>query len=80
MRVGLATAVVATLILGCYGVGDYRQAESPAVEYIDPENYRVDAENYSKYRAIYDFQPPDLTVNPYNEPRFKMPVISRAYV
>lgn len=76
----LATAVLATLVLGCYGVGDYRQAENPLVKYIDPEDYRVDPGAYPQYRAIRDFQPPDLTINPHNEPRFKMPLITRGYI
>lgn len=67
-------------ILGCYGMGDYRGAEDPSVKYIDPEDYRVEPRTYSKYRAIRDFQPPDLAANLDNEPRFKMPPISSAYI
>lgn len=69
----------AIFVLGCYGVGDYRQAENPSVKYIDPEEYRVDSKLYPKYRAIRDFQPPDLAPNPYNEARLRMPRITPAY-
>lgn len=68
------------LIVGCYGAGDYVQARNPTVRYIDPKDYRVDPNLYPKYRAIKDFQPPDVAPNPYNEPHLKMPRITKDYV
>lgn len=76
----LPALLLAVPLLGCYGVGDYRQAENPSVKYIDPEDHRVDIGAYSKYHAIRDFQPPDLFSNPHDEPHLKMPRITRDYV
>ena len=46
----------------------------------DPVSYRVNPDMYPKYRAIRDFQPPDILPNPHNESRLRMPRISADYV
>lgn len=77
----LISALLLTVsILGCYGLGDYRQSENASSKYIDPEDYKVEAAAYPRYHAIRDFQPPDLTANPHNEQRFRMPPILQSYV
>ena len=48
--------------------------------WVIPDDYRVDPNLYPKYRAIQDFQPPDLLPNPHNDPHLKMPVITTDYV
>jgi hypothetical protein len=48
--------------------------------WIVPDDYRVDPNLYPKYRAIRDFQPPDLFLNPHNESHLKMPYITTDYV
>lgn len=48
--------------------------------WIVPDDYRVDPNFYPKYRAVRDFQPPDLFFNPHNESHLKMPRITNDYV
>ena len=48
--------------------------------WIVPDDYQVDPNLYPKYRAIRDFQPPDLLPNPQNMPHLQRPRITTEYV
>lgn len=48
--------------------------------WVVPDDYRVDPNLHQKYRAIRDFQPPDLLPNPNNDAHLKMPLITTDYV
>lgn len=72
----VSLSMLLPLIVSCYGHSHYLQARNPSMSYGDPEDYRVDPSLYPKYRAVRDFQPPDMAVNPEKDPRLKMPRIT----
>lgn len=59
---------------------DYPAIGKDGTVWIVPDDYLVNPDQYPKYRAIRDFQPPDLFSNPRDEPHLKMPLITKDYV
>ncbi len=74
----VAMAVMLSLPVIC-SCGEYPSNGKDGAVWIVPDDYRVDPNLYPKYRAIRDFQPPDLLPNPNKEPYLKMPKITTDY-
>ncbi len=72
-------AVLLSLSAICACV-EYPSTGKDGVIWIVPDDYQVNPNLYLKYRAIRDFQPPDLLPNPNNSPHLKMPRITTDYV
>lgn len=75
--IGVAALCALPALCSC---GEYPLIGKDGAVWDDPVSYRVDPGMYSKYRAIRDFQPPDLLPNPHNDPHLRMPRISTDYV
>lgn len=75
----LVAALLVTLPAICSCV-EYPATGKDGRVWLVPDDYRVDSNLHPKYRAIRDFQPPDLFLNPHNESHLKMPRIAIDYV
>lgn len=81
-RVSMRRAAAALLLLlpSICACVEYPATGKDGKVWVVPDDYLVDPSFYPKYRAIRDFQPPDLMPNPYNEPHLRKPRIKASYV